>query len=560
MNRASLLIVTLLAAAPLAAQPATDVTPRDSLQVARAQQLFIQGLTRAYLDDHTGALPLYEEALRVAPDQPAVLAALAESHLALDTATSALLYAERAAALAPDEPAYHVVLAGVQMVLERWDAAIATYETLVARYPDQPAYLAELAGLQAATRRNEAAIASYSRLLDRFGDDLRVRGALLRLYDRSGNLPAVARTLESMLQLQPANDLAARLLTEVYLHLNQPREALRVLEAIRTQLPDNAEVTARLADLYHTTGRTGDAAALRRDYPPSSDEHSPSGDQAITGVAETITLLENRLQANPKDAFALQQLGTIKFEAAVYGEAATLLNRAVQQNPRDPDLWASAVRASLYANRPEPAVRLADDALLLFPGQLHLLRLATEASLAAAQARDAVGYAEEALAVLKADEPDNLAAHAELLALIGTAHQQLGDSEKARASLEAAQQTAPRHPPALHQVARALMLQSGERAQALAMIRKAVSLAPDNVVYLHTLGAILFQMKKMEEATEVLSSMVATGKALSATYDLLGDVYLAQGNREDARTAWKRALIDNPGDEALQEKLRRIEQ
>ena len=77
----------------------------------KAKQLFVRGMTKAYLDDHEAALNYYQQALNLAPNEAAVLSAVAASQDALDNTALAIFYAEQARHYAENNVFYHRQLA-----------------------------------------------------------------------------------------------------------------------------------------------------------------------------------------------------------------------------------------------------------------------------------------------------------------------------------------------------------------------------------------------------------------------------------------------------------------
>jgi Tfp pilus assembly protein PilF len=103
MSRIALAFALALGLAPASWGQQPGLPADSSALAARAEQLFVRGLTRAYLGDHAGAAALYEQVLALRPQEAAVLGALAESHEARGEFAAARYYAERAVAAAPRE-------------------------------------------------------------------------------------------------------------------------------------------------------------------------------------------------------------------------------------------------------------------------------------------------------------------------------------------------------------------------------------------------------------------------------------------------------------------------
>ena len=104
-------------------------------------------------EDFEGALTMYEEALRLAPDTPAILSALSEAYEALDDLPTARYYAEQAQQQAADEPAYDYALAQLYVRTGSPRDAIRVYEAMQEHSPNEIAALEELAQLQSVTGR-----------------------------------------------------------------------------------------------------------------------------------------------------------------------------------------------------------------------------------------------------------------------------------------------------------------------------------------------------------------------------------------------------------------------
>ena len=83
----------------------------------------------------------------------------------------------------------------------------------------------------------------------------------------------------------------------------------------------------------------------------------------------------------------------------------------------------------------------------------------------------------------------------------------------------------------------------GRSDEAVAAYRKAIALpilADPQLAY-HNLGLALFHLKRYREAEEALRFAISLNPALEGPYYNLGLVLLAQGRKEDARLAFRRA-------------------
>ncbi|MCH8030949.1 MAG: tetratricopeptide repeat protein, partial [Bacteroidetes bacterium] len=198
----------------------------------RTQALFVKALTEAYLGDHEQAVLLFTNVLSTQPGEPAVLAALAESYIALGQPAEALFYAAEAVEHGRNEPSYYTTLAELQAELNQPDAAISTYSALLSLSPRDAEALAALGLLQEQSGQFEEALATYVQLISAAGETIALRLRMEALHARLGN-------------------------TE---------EALRMLELAADASRNEPMIQFRLGMAYRDTGRTSDAIHILERY------------------------------------------------------------------------------------------------------------------------------------------------------------------------------------------------------------------------------------------------------------------------------------------------------
>lgn len=229
------------AAAPLAME---DVDPgtvsfapdamEEEMRSLRAQQLFVRGMTQAQTGDEGAALDLYAQALRLAPDAPAILAALAERYEANGDYQAARYHLTRAHDLAPENIYYALQLAGVQAELGERAQAASLYAAILEQAPERLDARYDLARLYAMEGETAKAAAAYERILQENAGDRAARRRLLNLYEQLGDGPNAERILADMLKDDPQNPDLRRTMAEIRLKQGRYEEAadefLRILE------------------------------------------------------------------------------------------------------------------------------------------------------------------------------------------------------------------------------------------------------------------------------------------------------------------------------------------
>jgi len=539
--------------------------PTDN--ATKAKRLFVRGMTKAYLDHHEAALGFFQKALDLTPNEPAILSAMAVSEEVMDNVTMALFYAEQALFYAPENAYYHHQLAQLHRRADDLKAAEQTYEALLERFPNDFEALEDLAELQAMMGRHGDAIATYLRLIDRAGDHPRLRRQILQLYFSLDDEEGTRRSLEALIELEPADPAPYRLLGHLYLQQQKQHDALQAFEQAYAVDENDLETVLALADLYRQMGRQDDADRL---FAETMDGEGATVEALVARAtplyqradaddeaAQTATrLLEQAVEQAPEHADALFMLGDLRYQTGAYAEAAHLLERALEQNPRDPQLWQLAAAAYLEAGQAEDAARIADEGLLLFPGQLPLLQVAGLSLMQANRNDEAIVRFEE---VLERYEEDSVPAadRSEALGTLGLLFARKQDYDQSDAFYGQALDADPNNALALNNYANNLAERETRLAEARAMGQRAVDLDPENASFLDTLGWIYVKLKQYAEAKTWIGKAVATGQATAAVYEHYGDVHARLGDGDAARQYWRKALEMAPGNQALQEKLER---
>jgi tetratricopeptide (TPR) repeat protein len=553
-------------ASAASAQPA----PPDTVTITdlKTRKLFVQGMTQAYLDDFDEAVALFEDALDRAPNEPALLSALADAEAGRSNLTSAIYYAEEARAETPDHPHYPLQLARLLTEANRLDEAARAYRSLLDRTPGHRTARRALARLQQRREQPRAALRHYEALAaDSAAASEEVYVELLSLYDQTGNPDGVERTLKVLIERRRDAPELRRRLGRLYLRQGRHEDAIPLFESLRDEFPGDLRVLSRLKMLYLETNQPRKADTIV----PASSKEAASPDQLVAQArslherspntdsarARAETVLRRALDQAPAHVGALDLLGTLHVEAGRPAEAAAAFERALDANPRSPTRWERAARAFLAADSLDRAVALADEGALLFPGRAALPRIEAQAHLRRGNAQAARDHFRTAIAHTDSTTvaPD---AHAALYTGLGRALARLGDPEAATAAHSRAVTIAPDAPSALQHCARHLAAQDAQLDRALRLARRAVDRAPGSAAALGTLGWVLAQRDADTPATAAFERALATGAAPAWVYERFGDLQQSLGNEMLARRYWRKALESAPERDALKRKLQSL--
>ncbi|MFS8086511.1 MAG: tetratricopeptide repeat protein, partial [Acidobacteriota bacterium] len=201
--------------------------------------------------------------------------------------------------------------------------------------------------------------------------------------------------------------------------------------------------------------------------------------------------------------------------------------------------------------REDIAALLHEAALLLQAGKLDeadpLVRRAVAAAPGNADAHNLLGAILDQRGQTEAAEREYLAAlrinprAISARANLGVLLARTGRAEAAAAAFEAVLREVPDHPQATINLA-LLYAARGEYGRAAPLLERARRQQPDNLTVLAQLGFALYQLKRIDEAAEVLASATALAPADPDVLYLSGLVATLRGDSEAAVDFWQRAL------------------
>ena len=566
MIRLRLLLFVCIFAAIDGGSPVRAQDPGDGLTNVepQSQALFVRALTEAYLGDHEQAVQLFTNVLDTRPGEPAVLSALAESYTALGQTAEALFYAAEAVEHSRDEPSYYATLAELQTEFNQPDAAISTYSALLALRPRDAEALAALGRLQEQSGHFEEALLTYEQLINAAGETVALRLRMEALHARLGNTEEALRMLELAADAHRNEPMIQFRLGMAYRDAGRTDDAIHILERYLTLEPANVEGTLMLADLLEDQGEYERAIALRNGLTSGSSAEEQLRRAALLyeragddpeAAAEARQILGSLADDEEAPTDVLLMLGDLAFHHKDFALAADVLGRAIEQDPRNQGAWEQAAASRLYVGNDEGAVELAEEGLILFPGNVALYRVAAYGYAHLERPRKGIAKIAEALAILEDEHPDDIKDWTRMLSLRGLLHDKLGEHRLADEAFEAALELDSENALVLNNYAYILSERDEHLDEALDMAVRANELDANNPYFLDTLGWVYFKLGRLAEAAEAIEQAVDTDDSFALLYDHLGDVYDAQGRTADARDAWARSLELDSENEAVRAKL-----
>jgi len=431
-------------------------------------------LARIYIREKqfARAVDQYESVHRLHPREIRSLLLLSELYLFQGQQQKALSTLEQALAIEPESYAAHLFTARILAEAKKYDKAIGFYKT--------------------ALHLN-------------WSTDLELE--LAEVYLRQKNYNRAEQIYSSILASEPANREAGLALVHVYLLKNMNRQAILLLNRLKTVADNPGEIELTLARVYARNEEYEKAAAILR----------------------TILVRENMPQARymlavlyvqqKKYKDALLQLRLIPAQSRVFEDSLFVRVKLLRLLDREDEAISLLERTLLD----EKSVRNSE--LLALLGRLYLKQ-------------GELHKGEQVFDTALSQDPKN----EQLLYAYGLFLDQAGRQSRAMSVMEQLITLAPKHAAALNYVGYTWADKRQHLQKALEYIQRAVEQKPESGYIRDSLGWVYFRLGRYDEAVAELKKALALSDEDAEIWEHLGDVYVAMGKTEEALHAYGKAV------------------
>ncbi len=354
------------------AQAAVNAAPEN------APALYERALVELSLSQYDEGVKSLREVIRLNPRAVDARVQLASTLLRQRNAAAALPVAEDALRNAPQNPAARLVLARAQMASGDVSAAASTLGTLQKQYPDAGIVWSQLGALNVMQRNNTGARAAFERALELQpgqyqalqgltlldiaegkGDAARARVEALvakapgdlgyqqiaaKVYVAQRDFAKAESTLRAMLARDSSNLEAYGLLGQVYLMQNKVEQALKEYEALSKQQPNAVGPHTVIAMLLQSMNRL-DEAQQRYERVIQLDRQAPVAANNLAwlyaergGNLDVALQLAQTARRNlPSQPAVADTLGWVYYKKQQYDLAIRELEDAVEKDPDNPE-------------------------------------------------------------------------------------------------------------------------------------------------------------------------------------------------------------------------------
>ncbi|MBB4002941.1 tetratricopeptide repeat protein [Aurantimonas endophytica] len=371
--------------------------------------------------------------------------------------------------------------------------------------------LAEVAGRVDVARRSYGQVVDDQELARTSPDAyLAAAEALARLEMRANNSDAALAAVDKGLELVGSYD--------PLLHLRQRIEKGEMIEPAVADVQDGAAETLYILGQAINRGDGQQVALLYFQLARAIEPRSPALLTALAGIAERSERLDLAIsyyreipESSAYRRTADLQIGLDLWYAERKDEAKEHLRRAVRDYPDD--VQAHTALADVLAADKD------------YAGAAEALDQAVRL----AEAEDSAGW--------------------NLYYQRGIAHERLKQWDKAEPDFRKSLELSPNQPAVLNYLGYSWVDMNRNLEEGLDMIKKAVTLRPNDGYIIDSLGWAYYRLGRYEEAVDELERAVLITPMDPTINDHLGDAYWHVGRKREAEFQWERALNGEPAPE-----------
>ena len=515
------------------------VLERDPSNV---QAQILRGTALAGLRDFDGAVKQVEEAIQLQPGRGITYVNLATLRLAQGKSEEARAAFEKAVELAPDSLPALLSLANFQWVSGELQAVEKTLRRALAINPKHTVANHALATLLIATGRPAEAEAPLKTMAEGSGS-LEARFALANYYARVGRRDEAREILQRLIEDKRSASSATLRLANLEYASGETKRAYAMIDALIASQPNNPSAMTAKGEWLFREGKHAEAlsqatAAVRAD-PNFVPGHYLMGmlhasQRNPEAAAESFREV---LRLNPTIGAAQLHLSRLELARGNADAAVELADAALKNAPQSPVAQLAVARGSIARRDFARAEAVVSSLVAKYPSLpvVHALNGSLRSAMDdLAAARTSYEHA------LKLD-PKSVEAVTGLTVI--DVREKKADA--ARARVDAALAQTPDSSSLLILAARVYAVQ-GDLAGAERVLRKAIQVAPSDMLAYSLLAASYLSQRKLDQARAEFEGIARRDAKDVPSRTMVGMIAESQKNLADAKTWYQHALDVDP--------------
>jgi len=544
---------------PVSAPPAPPVAATDeNRDLSCSYFYFLWGTHAESNKKYSEAQEAYEKALICDPDADYVLRKLPVLLIKMEKLQAAAQWLREAVKKNPNDIDSQLLLARLDVNSGNIDEAIQIYEKILELAPDNSTVRLRLGYLYSQQGRYQEGEKTIKFLLTKDPDSYFALLYLARLAIQSGDFNTASTLYEEILSLNWSQDLVYEM-TEFYGMREQYQRVEELYASILKKEPENERAALGRVHALLLAGQDKEAllelARIRTFSNKLTNIDLISSRVFIrTKNFDKANALLEKILAKKESSAARYMLAVIRYENSKLVAALAHLRKITHDDEEFENSIVLQTKILSDLKRTPEAISLVKK-IIDNPNRRQPLYYNLLAGIYVTQDQLAIGH--EILKKGVELYPDNV----QLLFEYGLLLEQEGKQNEAITSMEKVLKLQPDHVEALNYLGYTWADNNIHLEKALAYIKKAIALKPDNGYILDSLGWVYFRMGELEKARIALEHALTLEPKDPYIHEHMGDIYQSTGQKEKARETYRQALEmfkDRKMKEKMQKKIDEI--
>ncbi|MCA1763577.1 MAG: tetratricopeptide repeat protein [Cryomorphaceae bacterium] len=527
--------------------------------------LFMDANRAKILGNFQEAKTLFKRALTIDPYNAACEYELARIIAEEGNYSEALVHAETAVKNDSENIWYKEFLGQLYAETGRLEESISLFEKILDDHPGEVKYYYSLGSLLSAQGKYKEALELYERFEEQIGntEELSIQRQLI--YIEKGDYDAALEEVEKLIEAHPEEVKLYGMKAEIYEELGRTEEAVEIYEEILQISPENGMVLLALYEIKSEQKKHDEASEylvrafaspdLNIDVKINILLNKLSREDFVEKKAEMIRLAETLEVSHPLEAKTYAVQGDILYNLDEFEKARVKFKKAVQLDANRAPIWQQILTINSQLNDFDALEEDSEKAMELFP-QLPVFYLYNGIALNQKKAYN------EAIDILTSGKNlviDNESLLAQFYSSLGDAYHELNKHDKSDSAYDKALEYEPSNVYVLNNYAYYLSLRKTNLDKAESMAKKANDINPDVASFQDTYGWVLFTKGNYQNALFWIREALENGASEDpVVLEHLGDVLSELKKSDEAVEAWQKAIDFGGENEALKQKINRI--
>ena len=553
---------------------AADKTPSNIARLADddprkriATEKFIEASKMDILGDHTQAMNLYKEALKIDPGNAAAYFNIAKILYSSKQYADAVQYAQQAVKLEPKNTWYLDLYGTLLGGLGNFKEAQKIYQQMVELDPDNPDVWFNWAFFTEQNKQYDDAITIFNQIETRFGVAVDVSTEKEKLWLQLGKKDKAAEELQHLIDANPGEPKYYSLIIDFYMTNGMEDKAYDALQKLIQLDPNDPRANLVLASYYQRKGDDQKAyeafsksfanpdldvdvgISILLGYLPYFQKPAPDNDQKRQ---QAIDLAQVLTQSHPLEAKVHAMYADLLYQDDKFDEALQQYKQSIGLDSSKFLVWQQLFFLYDHKKDYDSLLSTSAKAMELFPDQAMAYYFNGYADMQLKRYNEAVKLLSKAVDIGAGDKKFLSQMYADL----GDAYYYLKNNHASDSCYELALVFDPSNAYVLNNYSYFLSLRGEKLDEALKMSNQANVLSPNTSAYEDTYGWVLYKSGKLNDAKEWINKALQHGADEDgAVLEHYGDILFKLDDVDGAVQYWMKAKAKNVESETIDKKI-----